>query len=222
MVLHPDLENHLQKCSSYLLTGIKSGLDADQISLLLSDFSIALDHWDIKACCNRVESFKALEASRYAEINPAYGKVDVNIAVKLLVPLESEEDWRNQKRFNVGIQSFADDSLLRCRFSLLKPEGEQVNDASAAEEETKKPRGVEVKQLNPPAKVAPIKPKETPRMHCHHEGSSEGEEGYRLNRTPPPPGKSQQKNRQLQHPKLPRTVLLFSKKFGPVNSGSQL
>jgi len=140
MELHPDLAAHLQKNNRILLTGIKATLNEDQQQLLLEDFSTALDHWDVKACCNRIERFKAIEASRYADINSSYGKADVNIAVKLLVPLDAVEDWKNQKKLNIRILALDDDdSLLRCRFSLLPPE--RKDEQQAAEVITSKKRG---------------------------------------------------------------------------------
>ena len=42
--------------------------------------------------------WQSLEASRYAECNPEYGRTDVDLAVKLLVPIDVAEDAEALKR----------------------------------------------------------------------------------------------------------------------------
>ena len=63
-----------------------------QVELLTTDFLEGLDYWESTWCTPAVTMWQALEASRYAECNPVYGRADVDLAVKLLVPVDVAED----------------------------------------------------------------------------------------------------------------------------------
>ena len=140
VVLHPDLFLFLKNNSAHLAAGIKNLLDPGQVALLLSDFDSALERWDPIAYCDRTEKWKAIEASRYADFNPVHGRVDVNVAVKLLVPIEAEENWKQHSQYCVGVKPAekAGEGWKNLRFSLLEP---SVASSSSSRFQTPERRG---------------------------------------------------------------------------------
>jgi hypothetical protein len=59
---------------------------------------------DAIAACTRNQLFKAAEASRYSDLNLSYGKADVTVAVKLLVPIDWTDEWETKHEQSFGIK----------------------------------------------------------------------------------------------------------------------
>jgi hypothetical protein len=57
-------------------------------------------------------------------LNLSYGKADVTVAAKLLVPTESVYEWETKQNQAFGIKPLGESApigIFRCRFGLTKP-----------------------------------------------------------------------------------------------------
>jgi hypothetical protein len=104
VVLHPAVVQHMRAMISGRRKSLKIGLSLDQIALLKEDFLEGLDFWEPSWCCEEMAMWQALEASRYAEANSIFGRANVDLAVKLLVPTELANDPEALKRACWGVK----------------------------------------------------------------------------------------------------------------------
>lgn len=92
VVLHPALVEHMSSMVRGRRRALKRGMSKAQVELLQADFLQSLDFWEHSWVVQEFTLWQALEASRYAEVNPVYGRADVDLACKLLVLIDVAED----------------------------------------------------------------------------------------------------------------------------------
>jgi hypothetical protein len=88
--------DHLTEHSSSLPVSFLISLKEAQKDLLFQDLREALNRLDPIAACTRPNLFKAAEASRYSDLNFSYGKANVTVAAKLLLPTEWVYEWETR------------------------------------------------------------------------------------------------------------------------------
>ena len=98
VVLHPAIVLHMGSFTHGRRNALRRGLSEAQVELLTADFLEGLDYWESTWCCQGVTMWQSLEASRYAECNPEYGRADVDLAAKLLVPIDVADDAEALKK----------------------------------------------------------------------------------------------------------------------------
>jgi hypothetical protein len=91
VVLHPGVAAHMSAMTRGRRNTLGRGMSPAQKELLKSDFLKGMDFWESTWIIQNGEMWRALEASRYSEANPEYGRADVDLAVKLLVPMDVAE-----------------------------------------------------------------------------------------------------------------------------------
>jgi hypothetical protein len=122
VVLHPALVEHMSSMVRGRRKALKRGMSPAQVELLQSDFLQALDFWEPSWVVQSNTLWQTLEASRYAEVNPVFGRADVDLACKLLVPLDVAEDSEVLARtvWSVRILQHTEGSeVLNTRFSMV-------------------------------------------------------------------------------------------------------
>jgi hypothetical protein len=137
VVLHPAIVDHLTDQMQSLPVSFLTVLSEAPKDLLLQDLKEALNKWDHIASCTRNNLFKDAEASCYSDLNLSYGKADVTVAAKLLVPTEWVYEWETKQNEAFGIKPLGESASIgihRCRFGLTKPlviAGQEEKGASA-------------------------------------------------------------------------------------------
>ena len=126
-VLHPGVFDQLTVHRDQLKKPLRKALEQSlQAELLEVDFIEALDRWDPQMYCLAGAMWASLEASRYCTLNPRFEAawVDVNVAVKLLVPETDSDSWqltsRNCFRIEAVSATINGSTSTHC-FQLLPP-----------------------------------------------------------------------------------------------------
>ncbi len=122
VVLHPGIVEHMRANMRGRRKPLRKGLTVAQVELLKDDFLCGLDFWERTWCTQEVTMWPALEASRYAEANPTYGQADIDLAVKLLVPIDVAEDARVLAQTCWNVKPFPhteENEVFNTRFSIV-------------------------------------------------------------------------------------------------------
>jgi hypothetical protein len=98
VVLHPEILNHMSIMTRGRFDSLKMGLTKDQVDLLREDFLEGFDFWSGTWCCSFTEMWRALETSKYCEANQESGRADIDVAVKLFIPLDLAQDTPKRKQ----------------------------------------------------------------------------------------------------------------------------
>jgi len=129
LVVHPAVDAHMQQQKEGRKKGLKTLLSEPQCRLLEADFREALEEWDERSHAGDMEMWRALEASRYAVLNPDHDQVraDVNAAVKLLIPLRLVQSGPlsvKQKSWSVAAEKHEEGGeVYCCRFKIIPAPG---------------------------------------------------------------------------------------------------
>ena len=168
-VVHPGVDKHMkwmvEEKKEGRLTVFKTTLNTDECRLLKMDFTEAFDNWGETFSISDAEMWKALEASRYAGFNPTYSRVDVNAAVKLLIPTWISKDFCELlTTFSVKAREHGGGGADPCIFDLVEASSrlnEDLNGKVVSNYEAKAPLpptqpNPKALPLNTPPTVPPI------------------------------------------------------------------
>jgi hypothetical protein len=104
-VFHPGVNEHLMTITKGRLRGLGLDLSLDQKALIQNGFVEALGIWNEAAYTTEREMWKSLEASRYGIYNQTYGLADVNVTVKLLIPLWLAADSKELEKMCWSVEA---------------------------------------------------------------------------------------------------------------------
>ena len=122
VVLHPEVLHHMSTMTKGRFNSLKMGLSKGQVDLLREDFLDGLDFWSGTWCCSVVEMWRALEASKYCELNPEIGQADIDVAVKLLIPLDLAQDAPKMRQdcWSISVREHLEGlETFRTKFSIV-------------------------------------------------------------------------------------------------------